>query len=147
MTCTSTRLRSNNGSFSTIVIDIDPHWVFHLATYGAYSSQSDVQTIVTTNYNGTVNLVEACLETGFEAFVNAGSSSEYGYKDHAPVESELPEPNSHYAATKAAADALLPLHRAESAATPLDAASLLRVRPMGGPDALAPDTCRVRPAR
>ena len=88
---------------AAIVHDIDPHWVFHLATYGAYSSQRDVQTIVSTNYNGTVNLVEACLETGFEAFVSAGSSSEYGYKDHAPIESELAEPNSHYAATKAAA--------------------------------------------
>jgi UDP-glucose 4-epimerase len=86
-----------------VVTEIDPQWVFHLATYGAYSSQRDVETIVTTNYNGTVNLVEACLKTGFEAFVSAGSSSEYGYKDHAPSEFELPEPNSHYAATKAAA--------------------------------------------
>ena len=85
-----------------IVGEIDPEWVFHLAAYGAYSSQRDVQTIVATNYNGTVNLVEACLGTGFEAFVNAGTSSEYGYQDHAPVESELAEPNSYYAATKAA---------------------------------------------
>jgi UDP-glucose 4-epimerase len=86
-----------------IVTDIDPHWVFHLAAYGAYSSQREVQTIVTTNFNGTVNLLEACLKTGFESFVNAGSSSEYGYKDHAPPESELTEPNSHYAVSKAAA--------------------------------------------
>ena len=35
--------------------------------------------------------------------VNTGSSSEYGFKDHAPSEDELPEPNSHYSATKAAA--------------------------------------------
>jgi UDP-glucose 4-epimerase len=87
----------------TIVTRIDPHWVFHLAAYGAYSTQREVQNIVTTNYNGIVNLVEACLKTDFQAFVNAGSSSEYGYKDHAPIESELPEPNSHYAASKAAA--------------------------------------------
>jgi len=86
-----------------IVTLVDPEWVFHLAAYGSYSSQRDVQTIVSTNYNGTVNLVEACLRTGFEAFINAGSSSEYGYKDHAPNELELVEPNSHYAATKAAA--------------------------------------------
>lgn len=86
-----------------IVTAVDPQWVFHLAAYGAYSSQRDVQRIVTTNYNGLVNLVEACLKTGFEAFVNAGTSSEYGWQDHAPVESELAEPNSHYAATKAAA--------------------------------------------
>ncbi len=86
-----------------VVIGINPAWVFHLAAYGSYSSQRDAQTIVATNYNGTVNLVEACLKTEFEAFVNAGSSSEYGHKDHAPSETELPEPNSHYAATKAAA--------------------------------------------
>ncbi len=86
-----------------LVTSIDPEWVFHLAAYGAYSSQRNVESIVTTNYNGTVNLVEACLETGFEAFVNAGTSSEYGYVDHAPLESELPQPNSHYATTKAAA--------------------------------------------
>ena len=86
-----------------VVTNIEPEWVFHLAAYGSYSSQKDVQAIVATNYNGTVNLVEACLKTDFEAFVNAGSSSEYGHKDHAPSESELTEPNSHYAATKAAA--------------------------------------------
>jgi nucleoside-diphosphate-sugar epimerase len=87
----------------SIVLGIDPEWVFHLAAYGSYSTQSNVESIITTNYNGTVNLVEACLKTGFQSFVNAGSSSEYGYKDHAPLESELPEPNSHYAASKAAA--------------------------------------------
>ena len=86
-----------------IVRDVDPQFVFHLAAYGAYSSQSDVRTIVETNYNGTVDLIEACLKTGFETFVNAGSSSEYGYKDHAPLESEFVQPNSHYAATKAGA--------------------------------------------
>jgi len=85
------------------VATIDPEWVFHLAAYGAYSSQRNVRDIVSTNYNGTINLVEACLKTGFEAFVNAGTSSEYGYVDHAPRETELPEPNSHYAATKAGA--------------------------------------------
>ena len=86
-----------------IVIRTNPDWVFHLAAHGAYSSQDNVQKIVTTNFNGIVNLVEACLKTDFQAFVNAGSSSEYGFKDHPPLEAELPEPNSHYAATKSAA--------------------------------------------
>jgi nucleoside-diphosphate-sugar epimerase len=86
-----------------VVKGIRPEWVFHLAAYGGYSSQRDVQTIVQTNYNGTVNLVEACLETDFEAFVNTGSSSEYGLRNSAPSEIEVPEPNSHYAATKAGA--------------------------------------------
>ena len=36
-------------------------------------------------------------------FRSTGSSSEYGFKDHAPAESDPLEPNSHYAITKAAA--------------------------------------------
>ena len=38
-----------------------------------------------------------------DAFVNAGSSSEYGLKDHPARESELVEPNSTYAVSKVAA--------------------------------------------
>jgi nucleoside-diphosphate-sugar epimerase len=85
------------------VESIRPQWVFHLAAHGAYSHQTDVEAIVRTNITGTVNLLEACLDAGFETFVNTGSSSEYGFKDHAPAEEESLEPNSHYAWTKAAA--------------------------------------------
>jgi dolichol-phosphate mannosyltransferase len=88
------------------VDDIRPDWVFHLAAYGAYSSQADVRQMIQTNIAGTINLVEASLKTGFEAFVNTGSSSEYGFKDHAPSEDESVEPNSHYAVTKASATLL-----------------------------------------
>jgi dolichol-phosphate mannosyltransferase len=35
--------------------------------------------------------------------VNTGSSSEYGFQDHPPAETEPLEPNSHYAITKVAA--------------------------------------------
>lgn len=82
---------------------VRPEWTFHLAAYGAYSYQADPLRIMQTNIIGTVNLVEACLKTGFEAFVNTGSSSEYGFQDHAPAETELLEPNSHYAVAKASA--------------------------------------------
>ena len=78
-------------------------WIFHLAAHGAYSSQMDTETIVRTNIMGTVNLVQACLRTGFEVFVNTGSSSEYGFKDHAPSENEWLDPNSYYAVAKASA--------------------------------------------
>lgn len=81
---------------------IRPDWIFHLAVHGAYSSQQDLHQIVATNIVGTVNLVDACLRSGFEAFVNTGSSSEYGFKDHPPHEREWLEPNSYYAVTKAA---------------------------------------------
>ena len=86
-----------------VVGNIRPDWIFHLAAHGAYPSQTDLQQMVQTNIMGTINLVEACLRTGFEAFVNTGSSSEYGFKDYAPSETEWLEPNSHYAVTKASA--------------------------------------------
>ena len=97
--CTSTMRKPSRASSA----EIRPDWVFHLAVHGAYSWQTDWEQMVRTNIQGTMSLVSACLKTGFEAFVNTGSSSEYGFKDHAPAESEPLEPNSHYAVTKAAA--------------------------------------------
>ena len=76
------------------VTDLRPDWVFHLAAYGAYSWQDDLLTAIQTNFLGTVNLVEACRTVGFEVFINTGSSSEYGFKDHAPAETEWIDPNS-----------------------------------------------------
>ena len=83
------------------VSEVRPSWVFHLAVHGGYPDQAERRAIVETNVLGLVNLVEACEATGFQAFVNTGSSSEYGSLDHAPVETERLEPNSDYAVTKA----------------------------------------------
>lgn len=80
-----------------------PEWVFHLSAYGAYPAQRDPDQAVRTNVLGTIRLVEASRAAGVAAFVTAGSSSEYGFKDHAPSEDERPEPNSLYAVTKLAA--------------------------------------------
>ena len=85
------------------VAAIRPHWVFHLAAYGAYPTQTAIERMVATNVWGCVHLLDACRDAGAEVFINAGSSSEYGDKDHAAREDELLEPNSHYAITKAAA--------------------------------------------
>lgn len=82
---------------------IRPDWIFHLAVFGAYPSQTDWQRMITTNVLGTANLLDACLASGFETFVNTGTSSEYGFKDHAPFEDEPLDPGSAYAVTKAAA--------------------------------------------
>lgn len=90
-------------ALTSVLGEIRPDWIFHLAAHGAYSWQNDAAAIVQTNIVGTINLVEASLKTGFEAFVNTGSSSEYGFKDHAPLESEAVEPNSHYAVAKVSA--------------------------------------------
>ena len=85
------------------VHSVHPDWIFHLAAYGAYPHQQDLKAMEQTNVAGLVNLAEAALKEGFESFINAGSSSEYGSKDFPPSEDELLEPNSDYAWTKACA--------------------------------------------
>ncbi|MFZ2957945.1 MAG: NAD-dependent epimerase/dehydratase family protein [Candidatus Ozemobacteraceae bacterium] len=82
---------------------IHPDWIFHLATYGGSSWQTEQEKIVRTNLLGTMNLLDSCMEIGFEAFINTGSSSEYGFKNYPPKETDLLEPNSCYAITKAGA--------------------------------------------
>jgi UDP-glucose 4-epimerase len=81
---------------------IRPAWTFHLSAHGGYSWERDVKQIAETNFLATVNLVEACQTAECETFIQAGSSSEYGFQDHAPAEDERPEPNSAYAVTKLA---------------------------------------------
>lgn len=83
-----------------------PDEVFHLAAHGAYSWQRSLSRMIETNVAGTAHVAEAALDAGARAIVSAGSSSEYGLKDHAPPERELPEPNSAYAVTKASATLL-----------------------------------------
>lgn len=86
--------------------DVRPHWVMHLAAHGAYPTQTDLPLMIRTNVEGTANLLFGALEAGCEAFVNSGSSSEYGVKGRPPREDALLEPNSDYAVTKASATLL-----------------------------------------
>ena len=83
-----------------------PEWIFHLAARGAYSWQGDVREILRVNVIGTANLLEAATRTGFAALVYAGTSSEYGFKDHAPTEDEAVAPTSPYAVAKVSATML-----------------------------------------
>ncbi|HEX4743709.1 MAG TPA: NAD-dependent epimerase/dehydratase family protein [Candidatus Limnocylindria bacterium] len=80
-----------------------PDRIFHLAAYGAYAHQQEPAASVTTNVLGTIVLLEAARSAGVSAFVYAGTSSEYGFADHAPAEDERCHPNSLYAVTKLAA--------------------------------------------
>lgn len=90
-------------SMKRVLREVKPDWVFHLAAEGAYPWQNDTSRIFSTNLHGTIALLEAAVAQGFECFINTGSSSEYGFKDHAPAENEIVEPNSEYAIAKAAA--------------------------------------------
>ncbi len=83
--------------------NLKPEIILHFAAYGAYPGRpADPQTMILTNILGTANLLEACAETGFKCFINTGSSSEYGEKDHPISEKDLLEPNNLYGVSKAA---------------------------------------------
>jgi len=88
---------------NTLVTAITPQLIFHLASYGGMPQQSDQKTVCRVNFDGTVNLLNACKEVGFSCFINTGSSSEYGMKQTAMREDMMLEPISDYAVAKAAA--------------------------------------------
>jgi nucleoside-diphosphate-sugar epimerase/glycosyltransferase involved in cell wall biosynthesis len=84
-----------------------PRTVFNLAAYGAYERQNAIERIHDVNYAGTLNLIHSLLDGGCDAFVQAGTSSEYGLNCAAPPESGRLEPNSDYAVSKVASAYLL----------------------------------------
>lgn len=94
------------GSVQRCLRDVKPAWVLHLAAYGAYPGQQDLPSAISTNVQATAAMLMASRSVGVEAFVHAGSSSEYGFKDRPSRESDRLDPNSYYAATKAAATLL-----------------------------------------
>jgi nucleoside-diphosphate-sugar epimerase len=106
-----------------------PETIFHLAANGAYSWQQQREVIFATNLAGTVNVLQAGLRHGSARFVLAGTSSEYGYRDHAPREDEAPEPNSDYAVAKAAAT----LYAGHVGRTEAIGVSILRLYSVYGP--------------
>lgn len=85
---------------------INPGFIIHMATYSNYRNQADVREMIEININGTLNLLLASKKVNFELLINTGSSSEYGTKENPMKESDLLEPISFYAATKASATLL-----------------------------------------
>lgn len=85
------------------VSSIAPRIICHLATYGGFASQRESADIFEVNFLGTVNLLRACEKTGFDLFINTGSSSEYGIKSGPMKEDDLLEPVGDYGVAKAAA--------------------------------------------
>jgi nucleoside-diphosphate-sugar epimerase len=109
---------ADQAAVAAVVAAVRPEWIFHLATHGAYAWETDPGAMLRATVMGTANLVLACAHRGFEAFVNAGSSSEYGAKDHAPAVDEPLEPCSAYGVNKAWASQFC-RHIAVSQALPL----------------------------
>jgi len=84
---------------------VNPQIVLHFAAHGAGSAKdrNDVGGTVAINLLGTINLADAFAEFGGRCFINVGSSSEYGKKDHPISEDNVLAPESLYGITKAAA--------------------------------------------
>ena len=76
--------------------------IFNLSTYGAFAYQNETDKIFETNIIGLMNLVNVAEQHGFTAFVQGGSSSEYGVNSKAPKETDELRPNSDYAVSKVA---------------------------------------------
>ena len=94
---------TNYDRLSSIIREVEPSIIFHLATYGGDPSQKNTKKIIESNLIGTVNLVNACKKMGFDILVNTSSSSEYGIKSKSMYESDLLEPVNDYGVSKAAA--------------------------------------------
>ncbi len=96
----------NKQELSKKVNTINPSIIIHLTTYTRYRNQQDFGQMIGTNINGTLNLLYASKNINYDIFVNTGSSSEYGIKNNPMKETDLLEPVSFYAATKASATLL-----------------------------------------
>lgn len=97
---------NNQQEIKKIVNKIKPKIIYHLAAYGNYSYETEALEIIKTNLIGTANLLSALNSIEYKCFINTGSSSEYGFKRKPIKENDYLEPNSFYAATKAASSYL-----------------------------------------
>jgi NAD dependent epimerase/dehydratase len=83
--------------------------VFHLGALIAipYSYQAPQQ-FIATNVFGTLNILQACLETKVDRLIHTSTSEVYGSARYTPMDEEHPlQAQSPYAASKIAADKLV----------------------------------------
>jgi len=94
----------NNQSFLKQTIgNINPQYIFHLASYGNSSNDTDLDEMINVNIAGLKNMLDATRMINYKALVITGSSSEYGFKNKPMKETDCLKPNSYYSATKASA--------------------------------------------
>lgn len=89
-------------SLKKILKKVKPDYIIHLATYGAYHYQTELEKVIQVNIEGTKNLLEASRDIPYKCFINTGSSSEYGFNNNSMKETDPCNPISYYAATKLA---------------------------------------------
>lgn len=81
-----------------LVQNYNPDFIYHFGAYGAHPKfQQEKETMLSVNIAGTLNLIEAAKGI---PIINIGSSSEYGIKDRAMVETDKCHPINWYGKTK-----------------------------------------------
>ncbi len=98
----SRELFGNYEMLESTVKDVAPDYIFHLSAYGNHSTQTDEDITFSTNIIYTYLLLKATKDIKYKAFINFGSSSEYGRKHSSMHEDDVLEPITLYGATKGA---------------------------------------------
>lgn len=88
-----------------VVLEVQPDYVFHLASYGVNSENQDPLLAANINIIGSINLIKAISKINCKKFINIGTSSEYG--DSLAIENNMLNPVDIYGSTKAAATLIL----------------------------------------
>lgn len=98
----------NEGDVKAFIREAKPLAVLNCAAYGAYPSQTEGNRIYRVNFDAVRYMLEALRECkSCRAFVQAGSSSEYGLNCAGPGEDSPTTPDSDYAVSKVATTALI----------------------------------------
>jgi len=81
---------------------IKPDVVIHTAGTIKGFSEIDQEDVITSNFEITLNMINACIDLDYTAFINTGSAYEYGNKKGNISENEKTEPVNLYGITKMA---------------------------------------------
>lgn len=101
--CHSGDLRDLTG-LRAIAAAVRPLKVFHLAAYtDVVRTFENADEVVEVNLRGTINLLRALVDTGYDCFVYTGTCEEYGDNPVPFREDQVPNPVSPYSASKVAA--------------------------------------------
>ena len=95
----------DRSAMDALVRSAKPSYIFHLAAYTHVGkSWQRVDECIQANIQGTMNLLQALAETGYERFVNTGTSEIYGDIEVPFREDAVVNPISPYSVSKYAAE-------------------------------------------
>lgn len=110
----------------SMIQQIKPDVIFHLAAYGVDYRQQDIHQTIDVNINASVNLFEAFFLNNGNRFIHTGSCFEYGQKKILISEGDFLDPTSVYGASKASS-----VHLLSSIAKDMQSRELVILRPFG----------------